>query len=136
MVIPAAWYMLRFFQGVMEGPPPDDLKITGTGSGVQSPQIPSQRSKALRDLGGVEFLVLLPLLALMIVLGVIPGAVTSRIQTSVEGIAAPLSRSPTTAMSVDHWRAAGLAVRSIGDDTHYIYHGDDLTITTREPSRG
>jgi NADH-quinone oxidoreductase subunit M len=131
VVIPAAWYMLRFFQGVMEGPPPAEIQnnnaVGGTVAVSEGPQVSGSSSKALRDLGGVEFLVLLPLLALIIVLGVIPGAVTSRIQTSVQGIAVPLSApaAPTAAMGVDHQFYSG-------------YNRTTTTITTmtREPSRG
>jgi NADH-quinone oxidoreductase subunit M len=132
VVIPAAWYMLRFFQGVMEGPPTAQIQNNGSASEAaamsEGPQTAGQRSKAVRDLGGVEFLVLLPLLTLIIVLGIIPGAVTSRIQTSVQGVAAPLSASPPTA--------------AVGRD-HQYYSGYNLTTTkptittmTREPFRG
>jgi NADH-quinone oxidoreductase subunit M len=131
VVIPAAWYMLRFFQGVMEGPPtaeiPNNNAAGGTVAVSEGPQVSGSSSKALRDLGGIEFLVLLPLLALIIVLGVIPGAVTSRIQTSVQGIAAPLSApAPTAAMGVDHQFYSG-----------YNWTTTTTTTTmTREPSRG
>jgi NADH-quinone oxidoreductase subunit M len=124
VVIPSAWYMLRFFQGVMEGPPTAEIQnnsAADTAAMSEGPQVPGKPSKAVRDLGGVEFLVLLPLLALIIVLGVIPGAVTSRIQTSVQGIAAPLSASSPTA--------------AVGVDQHY-YSGYNLTTTImREPFR-
>jgi NADH-quinone oxidoreductase subunit M len=119
VVIPAAWYMLRFFQGVMEGPPPaeiqNDNSVADTVAMLSDGlQVPGSSGKAVRDLGGVESLVLLPLLALIIVLGVIPGAMTSRIQTSVPEIAAP----PTTA--------------AVGGDHHYdiAYNLTTITATT------
>jgi NADH-quinone oxidoreductase subunit M len=132
VIIPAAWYMLRFFQGVMEGPPKAQIQNDGSASEAaamsEGPQTAGQRSKAVRDLGGVESLVLLPLLALIIVLGIIPGTVISRIQTSVQGVAAPLSAAPPTA-----------AV----ERDHQYYSGYNLTTTkptipsrTREPFRG
>jgi NADH-quinone oxidoreductase subunit M len=124
VIIPAAWYMLRFFQGTMEGPPAGVAQNNNTAVSaamVQGPHVPGQRgSKGLRDLGGGEFLVLLPLLALIIVLGVIPGAMTSRIQTSVEGIAAPLSASSV-----------------VGDRPYHTGLFKLTTISmTSEPSRG
>jgi NADH-quinone oxidoreductase subunit M len=142
VVIPAAWYMLRFFQGVMEGPPTAEIQqhaasaagnaaVTTTGEAAGAAATGSI-GKTLRDLGGGEFLVLLTLLALIIALGIIPGAVTSRIQTSVQEIAAPLSASPPTAAVRDYRQYyTGYTVRMMIPLTHTI-----PTSLTREPSRG
>ncbi len=93
VVIPAAWYMLRFFQGVMEGP------ATGVASDtvMETPTRTGKRTtrKTLRDLSWSEFAVLAPLLALMIVFGVIPGALTNRIERSVQQLLPPITASHT-----------------------------------------
>jgi NADH-quinone oxidoreductase subunit M len=63
VVIPAAWYMLRFFQGVMHGPPPEE--------GAVSAALAAPKGK-LRDLRGFEFVALIPLIALIFYLGIVP----------------------------------------------------------------
>ena len=78
VVIPAAWYMLRFFQGVTEGPPKalvEAAAAPGEGTGATGSR--------LRDLRWGELAVLLPLIALIITLGIVPGALTVRIEPSV-----------------------------------------------------
>jgi NADH-quinone oxidoreductase subunit M len=77
VVIPAAWYMLRFFQGMMFGP---DVKPASAAS--------------LRDIGWVDGLILAPLLALIVVLGLFPGILTARIEPS---ISPPVSTSAIAA---------------------------------------
>jgi NADH-quinone oxidoreductase subunit M len=72
VVIPAAWYMLRFFQGMMFG---SDVKPTASAATV-------------RDIGWLDGLILAPLLALIVVLGLFPGILTARIEPS---ITAPVS---------------------------------------------
>lgn len=84
VVIPAAWYMLRFFQGVMEGPPPAEGPVAAA---VARPE----RSRALVDLRWQEWLALVPLLALMIALGVAPSALTTR----TNGVAQHISTQVT-----------------------------------------
>jgi NADH-quinone oxidoreductase subunit M len=66
VVIPAAWYMLRFFQGMMFGP---DVK-------------PASASN-IADIGWIDGLTLAPLLALIVVLGLFPGILTARIEPSI-----------------------------------------------------
>ena len=68
VVIPAAWYMLRFFQGVMFDP---DVK----------PDAQSRRS--VRDIGWLDGLILAPLLALIFFLGLFPSILTARIEPSI-----------------------------------------------------
>ncbi len=77
VVVPAAWYMLRFFQGVMEGPPDGSAAVLAAASGA------SAQSAALPDLRWSEFGQLLPLLALIVCLGLAPGALTTRIESTV-----------------------------------------------------
>ena len=90
VVIPAAWYMLRFFQGAMEGVAPEG-----------SPVIKAR----LADLRVGEWLPLLPLLALIFFLGVAPGTITQPMQQPVGEIlgrsvpAAPASASASYAPS-------------------------------------
>ena len=67
VVIPAAWYMLRFFQGMMFGP---DVKPEATAASV-------------RDIGWLDGLILAPLLALIVVLGLFPSILTARIEPSI-----------------------------------------------------
>jgi NADH-quinone oxidoreductase subunit M len=87
VVVPAAWYMLRFFQGVMEGPAPNGgpvgeaLAASDTRGGRKG-----RAAAQLADLRLGEFLVLLPLLALIVYLGIAPGVLTSRLESSVSGL--------------------------------------------------
>src|SRR6185437_4135627 len=48
VVIPAAWYMLRFFQGVMAGPPTELVETAGAAADGPTR---SRRSRGLADLG-------------------------------------------------------------------------------------
>lgn len=86
VVVPAAWYMLRFFQGVMEGPP-SAVALAADGSSPEagaSTRGPAGRvASRLPDLRASELLVLLPLLALIFYLGVAPGVLTSRMELAV-----------------------------------------------------
>jgi NADH-quinone oxidoreductase subunit M len=67
VVIPAAWYMLRFFQGMMFGP---DVR-------------PATSAATVRDIGWLDALILAPLLALIVVLGLFPSILTARIEPSL-----------------------------------------------------
>jgi NADH-quinone oxidoreductase subunit M len=77
VVIPAAWYMLHFFQGVTEGPPRAD--------GTVAVALAKQGVERVRDLRLGEMLVLLPLLALIFYIGAAPIGLTSRMEVSVTG---------------------------------------------------
>ena len=86
VVIPAAWYMLRFFQGVMHGEPrevPIAATATADAAGSAGGRTKRGATVALPDLRAGEFAVLLPLLALIIYLGFVPGVLTSRMETTV-----------------------------------------------------
>jgi NADH-quinone oxidoreductase subunit M len=67
VVIPAAWYMLRFFQGMMFGP---EIK-------------PATSATSIRDISWSDGVILAPLLALIVVLGLFPGILTARIEPSI-----------------------------------------------------
>ena len=82
VIIPAAWYMLRFFQGVMEGP-----RTSFVASAVEPNTLHSRNSRpALPDLRAGELAVLAPLLVLILALGIFPGLLTSRIEPSAKGV--------------------------------------------------
>jgi len=77
VVIPAAWYMLRFFQGVVEGPAPDAGPVAKALSGA---------SAKLADLRWQEWLALIPLIALIFYLGIAPATMTSRTEAATQQI--------------------------------------------------
>jgi NADH-quinone oxidoreductase subunit M len=83
VVIPAAWYMLRFFQGMMFG---SDVK-------------PATSEASVRDIGWRDGLILAPLLALIVILGLFPAILTTRIEPS---IIPPVSTSVSEAPQVGH----------------------------------
>ncbi len=84
VVIPAAWYMLRFFQGVTEGPAP----VSGEVAEAVSTDATSARSGAAKlvDLRWSELVVLVPLLVLIVYLGVVPSVLTTRMERSVNAL--------------------------------------------------
>ncbi|MBA3825319.1 MAG: NADH-quinone oxidoreductase subunit M [Ktedonobacterales bacterium] len=89
VVIPAAWYLLRFFQGVMEGPSPSLSDDGGTTR---------PRTAVARDLNASDLAVLVPLLALMVLLGFFPGPLPDRIEPSVTtSVLVGQHPAPTTA---------------------------------------
>ncbi len=94
VVIPAAWYMLRFFQGVMAGPPSELVETAGAASDGPA-RARRTRARGLADLRGGELAVLLPLLVLIVALGVAPGALTARMEFSVR----PLTLTPAAITS-------------------------------------
>ena len=109
VVIPAAWYMLRFFQGVMNGPVRQvavagattagtgaTMAASGAANGVMMDGGDSARADVMPldrvpDLRGGELLVLLPLLVLIFFLGFVPVTLTTR----MEGTVAPLVSTHT-----------------------------------------
>ncbi len=72
VVIPAAWYLIRFFQGIMTGP----QQRLGT-VGVML------RKGTLSDIRLSEFLIVLPLLALIFYIGLQPAPLTFLLHQSV-----------------------------------------------------
>src|SRR5262249_6549949 len=72
VVIPAAWYILRFFQGVMHGTAPE-----------RGPVATDERKGQSSDLRQRELLVLLPLLLLIFYIGFFPGQLTNAMQNSI-----------------------------------------------------
>ncbi|QBD80176.1 NADH-quinone oxidoreductase subunit M [Ktedonosporobacter rubrisoli] len=72
VVVPAAWYMLRFFQGITEGPRQQQ--------GVVATLI---RKGTLSDIHLGEFVTLLPLLVLIFFIGLLPSTLTFILEPSV-----------------------------------------------------
>jgi NADH-quinone oxidoreductase subunit M len=72
VVVPAAWYLIRFFLGTMEGP----RQTTGMVAA-------SMRKGTLGDMSLGEFLPLLPLLLLIFYIGVQPLPLTALLEPSV-----------------------------------------------------
>lgn len=72
VVIPAAWYLIRFFLSTMEGPSQPASKV-GT----------LERKKKLPDLQFTEFLPLSPLLLLIFYIGIQPAVLTYIMEPSV-----------------------------------------------------
>lgn len=72
VVVPAAWYLMRFFLGVMEGP-------RQTGGPVGS----LERKGLLKDLQFSEFLPLSPLLLLIFYIGIQPAPLTFLLEPAV-----------------------------------------------------
>jgi NADH-quinone oxidoreductase subunit M len=72
VVIPAAWYLLRFFQSVMHGTTPE-----------RGPVVAAERKGLAVDLQRRELAVLLPLLLLIFYIGFFPGQLTNAMQNSV-----------------------------------------------------
>ncbi len=80
VVVPAAWYLIRFFLSVMEGP-------RQVGGGVVAiAERKGGKSGAFGDLQLTEFVVLLPLLLLIFYIGLQPYALTSVMEPSVLNI--------------------------------------------------
>ena len=95
VVIPAAWYMLRFVQGVTQGPAPERGPVAEAltfGSGgpaighrrVRNVSTSADGLRDLRDLRWREVVALLPLVALIVFLGVAPNTVTAMTETTTD----------------------------------------------------
>ena len=91
VVIPAAWYMLRFFQGVMHGTTPE-----------RGPIAAAERKGLPGDLQRRELLVLLPLLLLIFYIGFFPGQFTNAMQHSVNPLPGVQTTSAPPPAIVSH----------------------------------
>ena len=72
VIVPAAWYLIRFFLGLMEGP-----------RKTEGPIASLERKGMLFDINFGEFLTILPLLALIFYIGVQPAPFTFLMEPSV-----------------------------------------------------
>ncbi|HTK05597.1 MAG TPA: NADH-quinone oxidoreductase subunit M [Ktedonobacteraceae bacterium] len=75
VIIPAAWYMLRFFQGVMQGPLQSEGHI---GALI--------RKNGLRDIAMSDFVILLPLVILIFYIGLHPAPLTYLVNSTVTNV--------------------------------------------------
>ncbi|HEY7349274.1 MAG TPA: NADH-quinone oxidoreductase subunit M [Ktedonobacterales bacterium] len=91
VVIPAAWYLLRFFQSVMHGPAPE-----------RGPVVAAERKGLAGDLRQRELVVLLPLLLLIFYLGFFPGQLTNAMQSSVGHLPGVQTTSAPAPITVYH----------------------------------
>jgi NADH-quinone oxidoreductase subunit M len=72
VIIPAAWYMMRFFQSIMVGPPQ-----------TEGPVASLMRKGTLTDIELGEFMLLSPLLFLIFYIGLQPNSITFLMEPSV-----------------------------------------------------
>jgi NADH-quinone oxidoreductase subunit M len=72
VIVPAAWYLIRLFLGVMEGP---RVTVGHVGALLRKGQ--------LQDMQVNEFVVILPLLALIFYIGFQPNSLVSLMEPSV-----------------------------------------------------
>ncbi|HET8907996.1 MAG TPA: hypothetical protein VFN11_13625, partial [Ktedonobacterales bacterium] len=124
VVIPAAWYMLRFFQGTMEGLAPEG-----------SPVVASR----LVDLRAGEWLPLLPLLALIIVLGIVPNLLTQPMQqpvTEILGRVVPAATSTSTGDVPSRNAPAIITVTAETRQTYMLHTASSPASNEREQTRG
>ncbi len=77
VVVPAAWYMLRFFQGVTAGTSPVSGPVAKALAGTGA---------KLVDLRWQEWLALIPLIALIFYLGIFPATLTGRTEAATQQI--------------------------------------------------
>jgi NADH-quinone oxidoreductase subunit M len=92
VVIPAAWYLLRFFQGIMEGIPPQK---TNEASGEEKKD--SSKISLPLDLSLGEIVAFIPLIALMILIGLFPSSLPNHIEPSVTPMISTLVSPSTSA---------------------------------------
>ena len=105
VVIPAAWYMLRFFQGVMHGPI-KEVALAGGGTTTASVAAAPGALAGIADLRVGELATLLPLLALIFYLGFVPATLTTRMERAV----APLTATAPATTARPHADSEGAAV--------------------------
>jgi NADH-quinone oxidoreductase subunit M len=86
VLVIASWYMLRLFQGAMQGPP---------------------RPVEARDLGGGQVAVIGGMAALVVLLGVWPAAITGHVGVLLPGLKLPAAASHLSAVArmAGGWRA-------------------------------
>ena len=122
VVIPAAWYMLRFFQGAMEGVAPENSTIA---------------SARLVDLRVGEWLPLLPLLVLIFYLGFVPNALTEPMQRPVGELLNPYTptTSSTGAVPSDSTRTYHTIITTQPRHTYVLHTASPLASNEREQAR-
>lgn len=114
VVIPAAWYMLRFFQGVMHGQPVEIAGVVASGAVGQTSSRQRRRGQSgmLPDLRIGELAVLLPLLILIVYLGFAPGVLTTSMESTVTHMVPTFATTPpTTTRALPPLRGPGVEGR-------------------------
>jgi NADH-quinone oxidoreductase subunit M len=91
VVIPAAWYLLRFFQSIAHGPKPE-----------RGPVVAAERKGLAVDLRRYELAVLLPLVLLIFYIGLLPGQLTNAMQRSVNHLPGVQTTSVPPPAAVSH----------------------------------
>ncbi|HLJ65761.1 MAG TPA: NADH-quinone oxidoreductase subunit M [Chloroflexota bacterium] len=98
-VILAAWYMIRLFQRTMNGPQvvsPEAVAATADRPDRTPYQYPVVRRLISNDLLPRELVLLVPLLALVLYIGVQPDPVTTRLNATTNQTASLVHRSTST----------------------------------------
>ena len=134
VVIPAAWYMLRFFQGAMEGVAPQAEELAADGAATVSAR---QTDPKLGDLKLGEWLPLLPLLALIFFLGFVPNVLTQPLQQPVGEILgryAPTATSATYEQPIETHTYRPLAIER--GRTYVLHAASSAPSSAREQARG
>jgi NADH-quinone oxidoreductase subunit M len=80
VIVPAAWYVLRFLQGVMQGPRQQEGLVAA-----------SLRKGTLTDISLAEFWTVAPLLILIVYIGIQPAPFVWVIEKAVPHVMQPLS---------------------------------------------
>lgn len=96
VVILAAWYMIRFFQNSMNGPviaSPESVAVTAEDETRTPYEFPVVRRLVSGDILPKETIILVPLVALILYLGVQPDAATSRMNSTTKPLTAIVHRT-------------------------------------------
>lgn len=96
-VILAAWYMIRFFQGTMNGPvsaSPAQVAMTAEEPKRTPYEFPVLRRLIGTDLVPREALLLVPLIALILYIGIQPDSLTTRINPTSDPVSAIVHHRP------------------------------------------
>jgi NADH-quinone oxidoreductase subunit M len=90
VTIVAAWYMVRWFQGIVHGPVGPSVPDTAASDDDASTvyEYPVRKPRIRRDLRTVEMVLLVPLAVVIIWLGVLPKPVTDRTAPTVTQLSA------------------------------------------------
>ncbi|MGH2479913.1 MAG: complex I subunit 4 family protein, partial [Ktedonobacteraceae bacterium] len=134
VVIPAAWYMLRFFQGAMEGVAPQPEELATDGVSTVSAHLAEPK---MGDLKLGEWLPMLPLLALIFFLGFVPNVLTQPLQQPVGEILgryAPTATSATYEHPIETHTYRPLTIERCR--TYVLHAASSAPSSAREQARG
>jgi len=101
VTIVAAWYMVRWFQGIFHGTVGTQVDDDEERSELATPyEFPVRAPRISVDLRKFEWAVLVPIAAVIVWLGVIPKPVTDRTASSVAALTRTLAANRHTSISV------------------------------------